>query len=375
MLRGKEINQAHLIVVDPRFTRTAAHATEYVRLRPGTDIPLVWGMLWHIFENGWEDKTYIEQRVYGMDKIRAEVKKWNPQEVERVTGVPGEQVRKVAEVMAKNRPSTLIWCMGITQHTVGTANVRALSILQLALGNIGVAGGGANIFRGHCNVQGATDFGLDVTSLPAYYGLTEGAWKHWSRVWGVDYEWVKARFVSQKFMEAKGIPTTRWFDAVLAKPDEIDQPAPVKAMMVFGHGGNTVTRMPEMRKGLEALDLLVVADPHPTTFASVSGRKNGTYLLPICTQFEADGSRTASNRSIQWGDRVVEPIFESKNDYDVMYALATRLGFGAEMFKRVKVVNGQPDAEDILREINYGSLSTGYSGQSPERLRLHMEPG
>ena len=263
-----------------------------------------------------------------MEKIRAEVKKWNPQEVERVTGVPGEQVRKVAEIMAKNRPSTLIWCMGITQHTVGTANVRALSILQLALGNIGVAGGGANIFRGHCNVQGATDFGLDVTSLPAYYGLTEGAWKHWSRVWGVDYEWVKSRFVSQKFMEAKGIPTTRWFDAVLAKPDEIEQPAPVKAMMVFGHGGNTVTRMPEMRKGLEALDLLVVADPHPTTFASVSGRKNGTYLLPICTQFEADGSRTASNRSIQWGDRVVEPIFESKNDYDVMYALATRLGFG-----------------------------------------------
>ena len=142
VLRGKEINKAHLIVVDPRFTRTAAHATEYVRLRPGTDIPLVWGMLWHIFENGWEDKTYIEQRVHGMDKIRAEVKKWTPQEVERVTGVPGDQVRKVAEVMAKNRPSTLIWCMGITQHTVGTANVRALSILQLALGNIGVAGAG-----------------------------------------------------------------------------------------------------------------------------------------------------------------------------------------------------------------------------------------
>ena len=132
--------------------------------------------------------------------------------------------------------------------------------------------------------------------------------------------------------------------------------------------------MPEMRKGLEALDLLVVADPHPTTFGrSSDGRKNGTYLLPICTQFEADGSRTASNRSVQWGDRVVEPIFESKNDYDVMYALAQRLGFAAEMFKRIKVVDGQPDAEDILREINFGSLSTGYSGQSPERLRLHME--
>ena len=87
-----------------------------------------------------------------------------PRRSSDVTGVPGAQLRRVAETMAKNKPATLIWCMGGTQHTVGTANVRAFSILQLALGNIGVAGGGTNIFRGHDNVQGATDFGLDVTS-------------------------------------------------------------------------------------------------------------------------------------------------------------------------------------------------------------------
>ena len=67
MLAGKELNRANIIVVDPRFTRTAAHATEYVRIRPGTDIPVIWGMLWHIFQNGWEDKEFIAQRVYGMD--------------------------------------------------------------------------------------------------------------------------------------------------------------------------------------------------------------------------------------------------------------------------------------------------------------------
>src|SRR5690348_13736780 len=106
MLRAKEHNRAPLIVVDPRFTRTAAHATDYIRIRPGTDIPLIWGMLWHVFENGWEDKEYIRQRVYGMDEIRAEVAKWNPEECERVTGVPGEQLRKAAETMAKNKPST-----------------------------------------------------------------------------------------------------------------------------------------------------------------------------------------------------------------------------------------------------------------------------
>jgi formate dehydrogenase major subunit len=372
VLHGKEVNHAHMIVVDPRFTRTAAHATEYVRIRPGTDIPFVWGLLWHIFENGWEDKDYIRQRVHGMDQIRAEVGKWTPQEVENVTDIPGDQMRRTAEIMAKNRPSTVIWCMGITQKTVGTANVRALSVLQLALGNVGVAGGGTNIFRGHCNVQGATDFGLDVTTLPSYYGLTEGAWRHWCRVWEVDYEWVKGRFASKELMEAKGIPTTRWFDAVLAKREELDQPDTLKAMMVFGHGGNTVTRMPEMRKGLEKLDLLVIADPHPTTFASLSDRKDGTYLLPICTQFETSGSRTASNRSVQWGEQVVKPIFESKDDYEVMYRLTRRLGFADEMFKRIKVENNRPMPEDILREINRGSLSTGYSGQSPERLKEHM---
>ena len=275
--------------------------------------------------------------------------------------------------MAKNKPSTLIWCMGATQKTVGTANVRAFSILQLALGNIGVEGGGANIYRGHSNVQGATDMGLDVTSLPSYYGLAEGAWRHWARVWEVDYEWLKGRFASKELMETKGVPTTRWFDAVLAKPGELDQPNNIKAFVTFGHGGNTVTRMPEMRRGLEALELMVVVDPHPTTFASVSGRKNGTYILPACTQFELAGCRAASNRSLQWSDPVVDPIFESKDDYETMYLLARKLGFADQLFKNITVDGTKPRAEDILREINRGSLSTGYTGQSPERLKLHME--
>jgi formate dehydrogenase major subunit len=263
--------------------------------------------------------------------------------------------------------------MGVTQHTVGTANVRALSILQLALGNIGVAGGGANIYRGHCNVQGATDFGLDVSTLPSYYGLAEGAWKHFSRAWDVEYDFMKSRFASKELMEAKGIPTTRWFDAVLAKPGEIDQPSPLRAMMCFGHGGNTVTRMPDMVKGLEKLSLLVIADPHPTTFAAIKERRNGTYILPACSQFETDGSRTCSNRSMQWGEKVVEPIFESKDDYTIMYLLARKLGFADEMFKHITVENTRPVPEDILREMNRSCLSIGATGQSPERLKMHMK--
>ena len=166
-------------------------------------------------------------------------------------------------MFATQKPATLIWCMGATQHTVGTANVRAFCILLLATGNVGMFGTGANIFRGHCNVQGATDLGLDIVTLPLYYGLAEGAWKHWCRVWEVDYDWMLSRFDSKAMMEAPGIPSTRWFDATMLPKDQVEQKDNLKAMMVFGHGGNTVTRMPEAAKGIEKLELLVVADPHP----------------------------------------------------------------------------------------------------------------
>ncbi len=388
ILTGKEEQRANVIVFDPRFTRTAAHATDFVRIRPGTDIPVIWGIMWHIFENGWEDQEFIAQRVWGMDQIREEVAKWTPDEVERVTGVPGEQLRRVAEKFATERPSTFIWCMGGTQHTVGTANVRAYCNLLLATGNVGAMGTGANIFRGHCNVQGATDFGLDIGNLPCYYGLSEGAWRHWSRVWDMPYAYFVDRFDAvpakggrdprspEQNMNVPGIPSTRWFDATMLDAEEVDQRDNIKAMIVFGHGGNTVPRMADAREGMNALDLLVVADPHPTTFAALHERTDNTYLLPVCTQFECSGSRTASNRSVQWGEKIVDPIFESDNDYAVMYRLAEKLGFAEEMFKPYEMVQGkfsqEPTPESILREINRGGWSVGYTGQSPERLKAHM---
>ena len=372
VLEGKELNRANMIVIDPRMTRTAAHATEYVRVRPGTHIPTIYGMLWHIFQNGWEDKEFIRQRVYGLEDVRKEVEKWPPAEVERVTGLPEAQVKRIAEIFAKQRPSTLIWAMGQTQFTFGTANVRASCILVLATGNVGRSGAGANIFRGHDNVQGATDLGLDIVTLPLYYGLAEDAWRHWSRVWDVDYDWIVKRFASKKLMETPGIPSTRWFDATMLPKEQVAQPDNLRAMFIMGHGGNTITRMPEAARGIEELELMVVCDPYPTTWAVLSERKNGTYLLPACTSFEMNGSRTASNRSLQWGEQIVKPIFECKNDYDVMYMLARKLGFADQMFKHIKVENGAVSAEDILREINRGGWSTGYCGQSPERLKLHM---
>ena len=372
LLEGKELNRANFIVCDPRMTRTGAHATEYVRLRPGTDIPVLYGMLWHIFKNGWEDKQFIEQRVYGMDDIRKEVEKYTPEEVERISGVPGEQLKRVAEKFAKDKPSCLIWAMGQTQHTVGTANVRASCILLLATGNIGGPGMGANIFRGHTNVQGATDLGLDIVTLPLYYGLAEPAWRHWSRVWEEDFEWLKSRFDTPALMNTPGIPSTRWHDATLLAKDQVAQTDNIKCMFVMGHGGNTVTRMPDAARAIANLELLVVADPHPTTWAVLGERKNGTYLLPVATSYETDGSRVASNRAMQWGEQIVKPIFESKDDLEIMYLLAKKLGFADRMFKNIKVNGNLPVAEDVLREINRGGWSTGYCGQSPERIKSHM---
>jgi formate dehydrogenase major subunit len=181
-----------------------------------------------------------------------------------------------------------------------------------------------------------------------------------------------SRFVNKTFMQTPGIPSTRWFDATLLPKDQVAQPDTMKAMFIMGHGGNTIARMPEAARGIEKLDLLVVCDPYPTTWSVLSERKNGTYRLPACTSFEMNGSRTASNRSLQWGEEIVKPVFECKNDYDVMYLLARKLGFADQMFKNIKVENGAVSAEDILREVNRGGWSTGYCGQSPERLKLHM---
>ncbi|MEE3118460.1 MAG: formate dehydrogenase subunit alpha, partial [Pseudomonadota bacterium] len=379
ILKAKEENNAPLIVCDPRFTRTAAHADEYVRFRPGTDVALTWGILWHIFENGWEDEQFIRTRVYGMDEIREEVARWNPEEVERVTGAPGKQLERIARTLANNRPGTVIWCMGGTQHTNGNNNTRAYCILQLALGNMGVAGGGTNIFRGHDNVQGATDLGVLADTLPGYYGLSAGAWGHWARVWEEDLDWLKGRFATwdkdgktRAMMNEKGIPVSRWIDGVLEAKENLEQPDNTRAMVLWGHAPNSQTRQLEMKEAMEKLDLLVVVDPFPTVSAVLHDRKDGAYLLPTTTQFETHGSVTASNRSLQWREKVVDPLFDSKVDHEIMKLFADKFGFTDRMFRNIAIDGDEPSIEDITREFNRGMWTIGYTGQSPERLKKHM---
>ena len=378
ILIAKEKNNCKIVVADPRRTRTAAKSDHYVSLRPGSDVAFIWGILWHVFANQWEDKEFIRQRVFGMDEIREEVAKWNPAEVERVTGVSEADVYKTAKLLSDNRPGCVVWCMGGTQHTTGNNNTRAYCVLELALGNMGKSGGGANIFRGHDNVQGATDLGVLSHTLPGYYGLADGSWKHWAKVWDLDFEWVKNRFDQNEYrgkkpMNNMGIPVSRWIDGVLENKENIEQNDNIRAMFYWGHAVNSQTRGVEMRKAMQKLDMMVIVDPYPTVAAVMNDRTDGIYLLPATTQFETYGSVTASNRSIQWRDKVVEPLFESKPDHEIMYLLTKKLGFADQLFKNVKVENNQPLIEDITREFNRGMWTIGYTGQSPERLKEHQQ--
>ncbi|GAL25510.1 formate dehydrogenase-O major subunit [Vibrio variabilis] len=131
ILIAKEKNRCQIVVADPRRTRTAAKANHYCSLRPGTDVAFIWGLLWHIFANKWEDQEFIRQRVYGMDEIRAEVAKWNPEEVERVTGVSEADVYKAAKILSENRPGSIIWCMGVRNTRLVTTILAHTVYLNL----------------------------------------------------------------------------------------------------------------------------------------------------------------------------------------------------------------------------------------------------
>jgi formate dehydrogenase major subunit len=385
-LHAKE-NGAKVIVVDPRYTRTAAKADLFVRHRSGSDVAFIFGVLHHVFKNGWEDKKYIHDRVYGMDEVKKEVMaKWTPDKVTEVTGVPEDQVYQVAKILAENRPGFIIWAMGQTQHTNANAIVRASNILMLALGNVGRSGGGCNIYRGHDNVQGATDVGPNPDTLPGYYPVAvPGSWTHWARVWNVDLDWLKKQYASEAMMAKPGMTVSRWIDGVMEKNDAIDQDPNLRMLFFWGHAPNSQTRGSEMIEAMKKLDLMVVLDPYPSASAAMFAkvRKDGAYLLPIATQFETEGSATCSNRSLQWREKVIDPLFESRTDHMVMYQLAQKLGFGDQFLgkkdgkQQLRLVKGkggeEPSMEDVLRnEINAGCWTIGYTGQSPERLQAHM---
>jgi len=378
-----------LIVVDPIYTRSAAKADIYVRIRPGTDIAFAYGMMHLIFKNGWEDQDFIDHRTYAIDQIRAEAAKWTPEETSNVTGVPIAQIQEVAELYAKTKPAAIAWSLGITQHSVGSSNTRVLPILALITGNAGKPGGGCQIIRGHDNVQGATDMANLADSLPGYYGLDKAAWQYYAKTWGVSLEYLQSRFHPElddkgehKWMHAKGFSLAKWWQGVIQE-EKTYSSAPIRVLWVQGTGITSMSQQVKIKEAIDKLDMLVVAEPFVNEAAIITDRKDGIYILPVATQFECEGTLSATNRSAQWRTQVVEPLYESKADHEVMFAFAKKFGFYDEYVKGMKmhveggnVVQYKDDfvwPDDAVREIARTVKSIGLAGWTPERLRKQQE--
>ena len=377
-LKAKENNGAKLIVVDPRYTRTAAKADYFAQIRPGTDIPFMYGMMNLIFENGWEDKKFIDERTYGIDEIRKEAAKWTPEVVEDVTGVPAATLKEITEVYAKNRPGSVVWAMGLTQHTIGSSNTRIAPILQLVLGNMGVSGGGCNILRGHDNVQGASDMANAPDSLPGYYAKNEGTWKYFAKMWKVDYEWLQGNFVKPEWMMKPGFTLARWWAGVLDGKDGNDAIEnagdSLKALVVIGNGITSTAQQAKVQEGLDGLELLVLMDPFVNDAGVITNKKDGVYLLPAATQYETSGTVVATNRSGQWRSQVCKPLYESMPDHEVLFELAKRIGFYDELTRTIRDADGKIEwPEAATREIANIVKSIGLTGWTPERLKRHQE--
>jgi formate dehydrogenase major subunit len=379
-LKAKERNNTKIIVVDPRFTKTAAKADYYAQIRPGTDIPFMYGMLNIIFKNGWHDKNFINDRVYGMKDIMEEAKNWPIDKVADVTGVDADLIVQITKHYAQNTPGTLIWAMGLTQHTNGSSNTRLAPILQLALGNMGVEGGGTNILRGHDNVQGATDMCCLSHTLPGYYGLSEGSWKYFAKSWGVDFKWLQGRVKDPSWMGKKGFTLSRWWSGVLAGNEGEDAihnaGTNLKALFVMGNGITSTAQTKKVKEALDNLDLAVFCDPFVNEGAIITDKQNDVYILPAGTQFETSGSVTATNRSAQWRTEVIKPMYESKADQDIMFELAKRLGFYDEFTAGMKVKENKKDykwPEDATDEIARIIKTIGLTGWTAKRLKAHQE--
>ena len=143
-------------------------------------------------------------------------------------------------------------------------------------------------------------------------------------------------------------------------------------MVLWGHAVNSQTRLPEMKKAMEKLEMMVIIDPVPTFAAVIPDRTDGVYVLPAATQYETYGSVTASNRSLQWREKVFDPLYESLPDHTIMAKFAKKLGFAKEFFKNIKLNGDEPLVEDVTREFNSGMWTIGYTGQSPERMKKQL---
>jgi len=326
-------NGSKLIVVDPRSTDIAEHADVWLRLRSGTDIALINGLMNIILANGWEDKAFIEERTEGFEKVREIVKKYTPEVVSQITGVPVEQLEEAARIYATAECAEIFYTLGITEHVCGTDNVMSCANLAMLTGNLGRESTGVNPMRGQNNVQGACDMGALPNVYPGYQQVANPETRaKFEAAWGVPLSPTNGFMIPDMF-------------AAAASRD-------LRALYILGEDPViTDADANHVRKGLKALDFLVVQE----IFLSETA-KMADVVLPGASYAEKTGTFSNTERRVQMVNRAIKPIGNARADGEIICDLATRMGYPMEY----------KSSEEVMQEI--ASLTPIFAGISHKRL-------
>ena len=325
---------AKLIVVDPRRTPSAQWADLWLGLDVGTDIPLANAVAREILEAGYADHEFIERATSGFDAFRESVEPWTLDEGERVTGVPAEAIRELAHAYGAASNAQLCWTLGITEHHNAVDNVFALINLALLTGKVGKWGSGLQPLRGQNNVQGGGDMGAIPNRLPGFQDiLDDDARGKFEAAWGAAIE---ARY---------GLHLTGMFEAM--------ERGELRAVYVVGENpAQGEADQQRAQRLLIGLDHLVVQDLFLTRTAELAD----VVLPAAATLGEAEGTVTSSERRVQRVRKAIDPPDGARDDIEIVYELARRLGHEL----------GSARAEDVWDELR--SLSPMHAGMSYARL-------
>lgn len=322
-----------LIVADPRAIELTEFATVHLRQKHGTDVALINALMHVILRDGLEDREFIAHRTEGFEELQAAVGPYTPELAERITGVPAEDIVRAARIYAQAPAASIVYSMGITQHTTGTDNVLALANLAMLTGNIGKPGAGVNPLRGQNNVQGACDLGALPDVFPGYQK--------------VDDDRVRAKFEAAwgaSLPAPPGLTVVEMINAAAA--------GELKALYVMGE--NPMLSDPDqshVERALKSLDLLIVQDIFLSETAQLAD-----VVLPATGFAEKEGTFTNTERRVQRVHQALEPPGEARTDWQIICDLARRLGY--EM--------SYPGPAAIQDEI--ASLTPLYGGITYERL-------
>jgi len=325
---------ATVIVADPRITSTSWMADLHLRIKPGSDIDLLRGMMKVIVDEGLADMKFIRERTLGFEELRASLRGYSLEKAAELTGVPAGEIIKAARIYARSPASSLLYSMGITQHVCGTDNVKACAALALICGQVGRPGAGVWPMRGQNNVQGNCDMGGMAEFYPGYRRASDPS----------SVEFFKEAWNADDLPLGPGLTATEMTEAALE--------GKIKAMYIIGEDPVVCdANINKTKAALDSLDFLIVQEIFMTATARMAD-----LVLPAAAWAEKDGSYTSMERRVQWIDQAVPPVGEAKEGLWIINEIGKRMGLD---------LKGE-SADLVLKEIN--RTVPQYGGMTRERI-------